>query len=213
MLVAFALWVLIRISTVHVQLQRGEKHATCTTIRIEGKHATCTTIRIEALYQDRMRRRGGRSMTPASKRSKKSNASRQGIMTSHLCNETPLTQANILTIVQVLASMSPPGTMVHPTDPDGDHMPVVSSSATPDVNSGAVSSTTASAANTLRSLSSGVPPVTTNSLPHHSRVQPSVTLPLLTNSSTSDNSSVMMVSHQPTTDLRQPLPTAPCKFL
>jgi len=43
MLVAFALWALIRVSTAHVQLQRG------------GKHATCTTIRIEALYQDRMR--------------------------------------------------------------------------------------------------------------------------------------------------------------
>jgi len=202
MLVAFALWALIRVSTVHVQLQRG------------GKHATRTIIRIEVLYQDRMHQCGGRSTTPVSKRSKKSNASRQGITTSHSHNETPLMQADIPTIVkQVLASLSPPGTMVHPTNPDGNHVPVISSSTMPDVNSSVVSSTTASATNTLRSLSSGASPVTTNSLPHYSCVQPSVILPLLTNSSTSNNSSAMMVSHQPTTDLRQPPPTAPCKFL
>jgi len=35
MLVAFALWALIRVSTAHVQLQCGGKHATRTTIRIE----------------------------------------------------------------------------------------------------------------------------------------------------------------------------------
>jgi len=93
--------------------------------------------------------------------------------------------------------------VVHPTNPDGDHVPVVSSSVTSDVNIG-VSSTAMSTANTLRSLSSRASIVSTNSLPHHSHVQPSVTLPLLTNSSTSDNSPAMMVSHQPTTNLRQP---------
>jgi len=35
MLVAFALWALIRVNTLHVQLQRGDKHATHTIIRIE----------------------------------------------------------------------------------------------------------------------------------------------------------------------------------
>jgi len=35
MLVALTIWVLIRANTVHVQLQRGGKQATRTTIRIE----------------------------------------------------------------------------------------------------------------------------------------------------------------------------------
>jgi len=35
MLVVFPLWALIRVSTAHVQLQRGGKHSTRTIIRIE----------------------------------------------------------------------------------------------------------------------------------------------------------------------------------
>jgi len=38
MVVAFALWALIRVNTVHAQLQCGRKHATRTTIRI---HIMC----------------------------------------------------------------------------------------------------------------------------------------------------------------------------
>jgi len=70
MLVSFALWALIRVNAAHVQLQRGGKHATHTTIRIEIEIPSCYT-------KDRMYQCEGRSTTPASKRLKKSNVSRQ----------------------------------------------------------------------------------------------------------------------------------------
>jgi len=88
----FALRALIRVNTAYMWFQRGGKHATHTTIKIE--------IRIPLHHaKDRMHRHGGLSMTPANKRSKKSNVNKQGKTMLPLCNETPLTQANILTIV------------------------------------------------------------------------------------------------------------------